>query len=134
MIRVLLVDDSSIVTEKISDYLSKKGYSVEIKNSPFGVMTRLREFKPQVVLMDLDLPVLRGDKLIDLCRDKVKESNWRVIIFSSAGVSEMRELVKKGTAHDYFLKGGSLRELEEKIKRQAAASEGAHVGIFLTEM
>jgi DNA-binding response OmpR family regulator len=70
--------------------------------------------------MDLGLPGLRGDKLIDLCKKEKESCNCRIILFSSSDDQEMKGLVEKGIAHDYFVKGGALKELEDKIVAQAS--------------
>jgi DNA-binding response OmpR family regulator len=121
MIRILLVDDSPIVTNMVSSYLSDKGYSVAVVNSPFGVSNKIREFKPQVVLMDLGLPGLSGAKLMHMCKEKEDVPVCRIVIFSSVNEDEMRTLVDSGLADDYFIKGGSLKALETKIRHQADA-------------
>jgi DNA-binding response OmpR family regulator len=122
VIRVFLVDDSPIVTNLVSGYLTGKGFSVSTFNSPFGVTVKMKEVKPEVILMDLGLPGMRGDKLIDLCKKEKESCNCRIILFSSTDDQEMKDLVKKGVAHDYFVKGGALKELEDKIIAQAGVA------------
>lgn len=119
MIKVFLVDDSPIVTDLVSGYLKSRGFGVSTFNSPFGVTSRMKEVKPEVILMDLGLPGLRGDKLIKLCKKEKESCNCRIILFSSSDDQEMKNLVEKGIAHDYFVKGGALKELEDKIIAQA---------------
>jgi DNA-binding response OmpR family regulator len=116
MTRVMIVDDSAIVTKMVSKYLLEKGYEVEVANSPFGVSGRIKEYKPDVLLMDLGLPGLSGEKLIDLCKKCEECARTRVVLFSSSDEQNMKDLVKKGVAHDYFMKGSSLRELEDKMR------------------
>jgi len=119
VIKVFLVDDSPIVTDLVSGYLKGRGFSVSIFNSPLGVTNKMKEVKPEVILMDLGLPGLRGDKLIDLCKKETESCNCRIILFSSSDDQEMKTLVERGIAHDYFVKGGALKELEDKIMAQA---------------
>ncbi len=121
MIKVFLVDDSPIVTNLVSGYLKGKGFIVNTFNSPFGVINKVKDIKPHVILMDLGLPGLRGDKLIDLCKKEKESCDCRIILFSSADDQEMRKLVESGIAHDFFVKGGALKELENKIVAQASA-------------
>lgn len=121
MIKVFLVDDSPIVTDLVSGYLTGRGFSVSTFNSSFGVTARMKEVKPQVILMDLGLPGLRGDKLIDLCKKEKKSCDCRIILFSSTDDQEMKDLVEKGVANDFFVKGGALKVLEDKIIAQAGS-------------
>jgi DNA-binding response OmpR family regulator len=71
--------------------------------------------------MDLGLPGLSGEKLIDLCRKNDEYTMCRVVLFSSTDEGQMKDMVDKGLAHDYFMKGGSLKELETKIQAQMKA-------------
>ena len=121
MVKVLLVDDSPIVTRMVSSYLSEKGYSVLVADGPFGVSGKIKEFQPHVVLMDLNMPGLSGDRLIRLCRERGEALTCRVVLFSSSDEGVMRALVEGGVAHDYFVKGGSLGGLEAKIRSQVDA-------------
>ena len=121
MIRILLVDDSAIVTKMVSGYLSERGYKVDFANSPFGVTSKIREFQPEVLLMDLGLPGLSGEKLINLCKKSDEHRKYRIVLFSSANEQQMKDMVGSGLAHDYFLKGGSLKDLEVKINAQKKA-------------
>ena len=116
MARVLIVDDSQIVTKMVGGFLSRKGFDVEVTNSPFGVSNRLREFRPQILLMDLGLPGLKGDKLLELCSTVGCE--FRTIIVSSAEEKELKSVVAQGLAHDFFMKGAPLEQLEYKINQQ----------------
>jgi len=122
MISVLLVDDSPIVTKLVSSYLSDKGFKVEVANSSFGVSNKVKELKPEVILMDLGLPGLSGENLIALFKKRDAGFNCKVVLFSSAHEQEMKDIVARGVADDYFVKGGSLRDLEAKIRRQSEAA------------
>lgn len=113
----MLVDDSTIVTKMVSKYLTEKGFEVEVANSPFGVSSRIKEYKPDVLLMDLGLPGLSGEKLIELCKKAECGKMPRIVLFSSSDEENMKELVRKGVAHDYFMKGGSLKDLEDKMRK-----------------
>lgn len=111
--RVVIVDDSPIVTKMIEAHLSRLGYEVHAFNSPFGISNKVRELKPQVVLMDLGMPGLSGDKLLGFFKGHGNE--FRVIVVSSAEENELKDLVTKGLAHDYYVKGKPLDTLVEKI-------------------
>src|SRR6185369_273655 len=69
MSKVLIVDDSPIVTKLIEATLITNGFVVEVSNTAFGVSQKIREFQPQVLLMDLGLPGLSGDALLGLIKN-----------------------------------------------------------------
>jgi len=119
MVRVLMVDDSPIVTKMVSSYLSERGYMVDVTNSPFGVTKKIKEFRPGIILMDLGLPGLSGERLIEICRKREDTAGIRIILFSSANEELMAGMVEEGMADDYFVKGSSLNDLETKIRKVA---------------
>jgi len=58
--RVLVIDDEPEITEIIKAFLSNAGYSVEIENSAAEGLEKCRSFKPDVVLLDIMMPVMDG--------------------------------------------------------------------------
>lgn len=117
MARVLIVDDSPLVTNMVESYLFQKGYEVTALNTPFGVSNKIREFEPHVILMDLGLPGLSGEKLLDLCNG-LASREFRTIVISSKEEAFLKSLVSRGIADDYFVKGAPLNVLAEKINHQ----------------
>jgi len=56
--RILLVDDDADFSEACRNFLEAAGYTVAVEERPDGVMARIREFRPDLVLLD----VLMGDE------------------------------------------------------------------------
>lgn len=125
--RVLIVDDSMIVTKMMSQFLTSCGYTVDTSNSPFGVSNRIRETQPDLILMDLGLPGLSGESLLSLARKGGEGAGPKMVIIST-NVEEMRDLVAKGLADDFFVKGSPLHELEAKIRALFRHSLSASLG------
>ena len=117
MAKVVIVDDSPIVTKMLDACLSRRGYEVCVFNSPFGVSNKLRDLNPDVVLMDLGLPGISGDQLLKTFK-RLEGVKFHTIIISSAGETELQALVSKGLAHDYYVKGAPIELLVEKVIRQ----------------
>ena len=57
MFRILIVEDDSIISEKIKGHLEKWGYEVESVRDFADVLQDFIRFDPQLVLMDIGLPV-----------------------------------------------------------------------------
>lgn len=124
MAKIMIVDDSKIVTSIISKHFSSRGHEVQVANSPFGVTNMVRECQPDIVLMDLGLPGLSGNKLLEMIHGLQNISRARVIIISSAEEQAMRELVRSGEADDYFVKGTDMDILDIKIMTQLGKTAG----------
>ena len=63
--RILVVDDESDVTELLEYKLEQEGYRVATLNDPLACIAKVREFEPELVLLDIMMPELSG---IQLCR------------------------------------------------------------------
>ena len=58
--RVLVVDDDLDVAMTIAELLREAGFDTEVAPSGFSALEKARTFRPQVALLDIDLPDLDG--------------------------------------------------------------------------
>jgi len=117
MYRVLLIDDNKLIGDIVCQYLCRFGFEVDYSGSPFGVINKVKQFKPDVVLLDINIPGLRGDKLAKLLRDnKEKLCDFCLISFSSEDEETQRELVDRSLVDGYILKTNRVDGLDLKIK------------------
>jgi PAS domain S-box-containing protein len=61
--RVLVVDDNRDVAEMISRLLDIAGYETRTSNDPIAALELSAEFRPQVAILDIGMPVMDGYKL-----------------------------------------------------------------------
>src|SRR5437660_6443771 len=60
-LHVLVVDDSAIVRQVLTDLLSeKRGFRVNVAADPFIAMDKMRQVPPDVILLDLEMPRMDG--------------------------------------------------------------------------
>ncbi len=71
MVKVLIVDDEKDVTEELGVMLKKKGFEVVTANSGKEALEKVKEEKPDVVLLDVIMPDMSG---WDVCK-KIKEDD-----------------------------------------------------------
>ncbi len=58
--KVLVIDDEPEITEIISAFLSNAGYEVKVENSSVEGMNVVKSFMPDVILLDIMMPVMDG--------------------------------------------------------------------------
>ena len=102
--RVLIVDDSALVTKVLKGLLDGLGYMVETLNSPFGIFKVMRDFKPSLVLLDLHIPSLKGDGIIKLLGQKDFDFEYRVLLFSSEPDDVLKAAAEGADAFGYLSK------------------------------
>ena len=59
--RVLIVDDEEGFRDGVADLLGMEGYAVSVARNAVEAVSRLPEFKPDVILLDLRMPMLDGE-------------------------------------------------------------------------
>ncbi len=63
--RVLVIDDEPEITDIVEAFLSEAGYAVASENSPTNAVTKVNEFKPDIILLDIMMPGIDG---YDVCQ------------------------------------------------------------------
>lgn len=115
MKRLLVVDDNQLVGKLVSIYLGRFGWDIEMSPGPFGVLNKVKDFEPDVILLDINMPGLRGDKLAALIRDKKFSHDFKLVAFSAEDEQVLKDLVLTGLVDGYFRKCNSLEGLEEVV-------------------
>lgn len=54
--KILIIDDEPEITEIVETFLTEAGYIVAVENSPLKAVSKAKEFKPDVVLLDIMMP------------------------------------------------------------------------------
>jgi CheY-like chemotaxis protein len=114
--KVLVVDDSEIVREMVSIELEERGYTVVAMASPIGFTAALKREQPDLVLMDVSMPALQGDKLVDLA-NRSGGPGCPIVLHSDRPEAELRELVKGCGAHGYIRKTGDGAQLAQAVNQ-----------------
>jgi two-component system phosphate regulon response regulator PhoB len=129
MHRVLVVDDESDVTELLQYRLEQEGYRVATLNDPLGFVVKVREFEPDLMLLDIMMPELSGIQLCRIARADPTMKHIPIIFLSARGEVEDRIKGLEAGAEDYVSKPFNTNELmlriSKMLKRSGAPSEPA---------
>lgn len=111
----LIVEDEPDLAHIFAEALKMAGFATEVAVDGEQALTRLQEVVPQVVLLDLHLPGVEGDKVLRRIRSEGRLAETRVMIASAdATMAEALEL----DADLVLLKPigfSQLRKLAERI-------------------
>jgi CheY-like chemotaxis protein len=102
---VLVVDDSEVVLASVQAVLSQTGARVEVHREPFGLIGKVVELRPDLIVMDLEMPVMRGDKMVEVLRRMLGAELPPVLLHSSAPVAELEERARACGAPSFIRKG-----------------------------
>ena len=88
-LRVLVIDDDDISREMMVDLLRGDGHLVWDLPSPIGATKHIVTEEVQVVVIDIMMPSMRGDKLAALLSRNPKLKELGVVLVSGATVNEL---------------------------------------------
>lgn len=119
MARILIVDDSRTSRRILRGILEEAGHEIigEAVNGDEGYI-KYKELKPDVVTMDITMPVTDGIQALQLIRHLDKEAH--VVMVTAAGQKEkMMQAIKAG-AEEFITKPFELEEVVRVIGRISA--------------
>jgi DNA-binding NarL/FixJ family response regulator len=119
-VRVMVVDDHPVWRDGVRNDLEASGRAVVVAEAADGgeAIERAIEVMPELVLMDLNLPTVRG---VEAIRRIVEQSpHVKVLVLSASGEeADVLEAVKVG-ASGYLLKSATAAELADAVTRVRA--------------
>ena len=122
MAAILLIDDSETVQQLVSATLTAQGYEVEAVSDMRRAVKKLRESPCDLILMDLNMPEVRGEAGVKLVRQRLQLDTPIIILsgeITAATVLTMKPLgvsgfVAKGEDFAMVLLLEIARVLEEE--------------------
>lgn len=142
---ILIVDPEEIVAPVLSSPLSDRGYDIKVLDNVHSVLEALKESQPDIILAEMDMPLISG---LDLCEELKKDPKTSAIPFvimsAKRGKAPARNALRKG-ANDFlqkpvdlemlFLKLGNLIP-EERVEagRSASGVTGSLADMPFTDM
>jgi chemosensory pili system protein ChpA (sensor histidine kinase/response regulator) len=81
--RILLVDDEEGFRDGVADLLSMEGYEVMVARNAVEAVSLLPEFKPDVILLDLRMPLLDGEAFLRGIRGLPASREVPVVLISA---------------------------------------------------
>jgi DNA-binding response OmpR family regulator len=112
--RILIVDDDSDIVEILSFLLSEAGYETRLLTHGETVFDDIKEFKPNLILMDVMLGGMDGRVICNTIKTDPSTSSLPVILIS--GTHDLaKSLHLPGAPNDFIAKPFNLDHLLEKI-------------------
>ena len=114
---IVIIDDSELMLVMTSDVLTEAGYEVaaainciEANQYIFGKQ------KPDLILMDVMMPMLQGDTTVQILKKTEFTSDIPVIYVSSKSPEELAQMVAATGVEGYLCKPFSDEELLAKVR------------------
>lgn len=112
-VSVLVVEDDKNIAELLQLYLEKEGYAVTIASDGGQGVAKFRAIQPDLILLDLMLPVMDG---WGVCRTIRAESDVPIIMLTAKGETSDKVTGLKNGADDYITKPFEMKEVLARIE------------------
>jgi two-component system OmpR family response regulator len=112
--KVLIVDDEAGVRELLKDALKMAGFETQSANDGMSALTALRTYTPDIMIIDINMPLMDGFELVERLR---KNGNEVPVLMLSARADRV-DITRGLTigADDYVVKPFGLEELVLRLK------------------
>ena len=111
--KILIVDDDGNIAELVSLYLTKECFDTKIANDGEAALSAVKSYMPDLVLLDIMLPVIDGYEVL---REIRKSSSLPVILLSAKGETFDKVLGLELGADDYIMKPFDSKEMVARVK------------------
>lgn len=118
--RVLVVDDDAPLAEMLSIVLSQEGFESRICPRGDLALADFRDYRPDLVLLDLMLP---GKDGIDVCKEIRAESGVPIVMLTAKGDTVDVVVGLESGADDYVVKPFKPKELVARIRARVRRTD-----------
>jgi DNA-binding NarL/FixJ family response regulator len=126
-VRVLIVDDHDLFRTGLRALLEEEGLEVADAASGPAAIRRARQFDPQVVVMDVNMPGMSGVEATPLMLEAAPDASILMLTVAS-GQADVLDAVHAG-ASGYLLKDAELSEIVVGIRAAAAGQSAISAGV-----
>jgi PAS domain S-box-containing protein len=121
---ILLAEDEESTAKLVTDYLQVSGYRVIVAENGVEALEQAREEKPDVILMDIQMPEMDGLEAITRLREDTEMSTVPIIALTALAMPGDRERCLAAGANGYFSKPVNLKQLVQAIETQIELRAG----------
>jgi len=111
--RILVVDDEPQIRRIMRTTLTTAGYEVEEAKTGQEALTKLREYRPDLVLLDINMPGMSG---LATCRELRADPNVAIIMLTVLNTEAAKVEALDAGADDFVIKPFSTPELLARIR------------------
>ena len=102
--KILLVEDDSALADVYTSRLQLEGFDVEHVSNGEDALSKVVEYKPDLVVLDAMMPKINGFDVLDILRNTPETTNVRVIMLTALSQPKNKERAESLGVDDYLVK------------------------------
>jgi CheY-like chemotaxis protein len=123
--KILIIDDDAELLETAAQLLQQRGFQVVTHRESFNRLNAVRIHRPDLVLVDVNMPFVPGDEIVKLLQDDPELRQIPIFLFSSNDERSLRHAARECGAAGYISKsemGWQFAAMVEKKLRAVSAA------------
>lgn len=129
--KIFVLDDSQTFLTYVQLLLQAEGYIVHTFDSPLGITREVIRHQPDMVIVDVNMPSITGDKVCQLVRAASYGKGVVILLHSSLPETDLYEVARRCGADGAVPKSRDPKMLIETVERHLARrtrvfSSGVH--------
>lgn len=121
--RCLVVDDDELLSQQLVEWLRQSGMIAEYVNAPRDSWLKVREFNPDVLVLDIRMPECNGIEFATMLRQDLETSQLPIVFLTSEQAERTRRQAMAAGADDYLLKPIEREAFIHAVKIRARLSK-----------
>jgi len=117
--KLAIIEDDPAISQMYRMKFESEGYKVETaENGKIG-LDMIEKMKPDMVLLDLMMPEMNGDEMLEIMRATEWGKDIPVIVLTNMGEQEIPEKIEKLGINAFILKAEMTpKQVEELVKKE----------------
>ena len=116
-IKVAIVEDDIAISQMYRLKFEAEGYEVQTADNGLLGLELTEIFKPDIILLDLMMPEMTGDRMLAELRKKSWGKDITVIILTNMGEEEAPRSLRELNVHSFIVKAEMTpRQVAERVK------------------
>ena len=115
--KILIVDDSATERHMLTNLLTKAGYDVLASDSGEDAIEKARQIKPDLILMDVQLPKMSGIDATRRLREAPETAATPILVITSFALSGDEQKARDAGATGYLAKPYRQFDLLQRIRQ-----------------
>jgi len=115
--RILVVDDNADAAQTLAELLQVIGYEARTAGDADSALQVLKEFRPQLALLDIGLPQVDGYQLAGLIREQPEGQGVRLVALTGYGQESDRARALAAQFDEHLVKPVGIDRLTEVLQR-----------------
>ncbi|HTE57367.1 MAG TPA: response regulator [Verrucomicrobiae bacterium] len=120
-IKIAIIEDDQAIAQMYRIKFEAEGYQVETADNGRRGLALAEHLKPDIILLDLMMPEMNGDEMLQKLRGTDWGKNIKVIVLTNMGEQEAPDIIKELNVRRFIVKAEMTpRQVAEMVKAELA--------------